>query len=123
MVTQRSNGGFRSSEEAFGEFLRRHEPDFDAFCRENGRFEPMLRVLYSLQLGASERAWAASDDRSMARAGTNHNAHARPDINQLFVQLHLGPRLAFQKVVGFRQTTVVVEPGRRGNLRNMNGGW
>lgn len=61
----------------------------------------------------------------MTDARANHHAHARVNLDQFVVQLHLGsltigPLLALQKVIGLCQSAVVVETGVGGNLGDVD---
>ena len=57
----------------------------------------------------------------MACAGPDHNADARMNIQLVIVKLHLGTRLAFQKVVRFGEPFVIVELAVQRDLGDMQG--
>ena len=56
----------------------------------------------------------------MPSTGPNHDAHSRFDWNHVFVELHACLGAAFQKVVGFCQSAVIVQLGIFRDFRNVN---
>lgn len=59
----------------------------------------------------------------MTRAGPDHDAGTRIDIELFVVELHFCTRFAFKKVIGFGELLVVVESIVQFNLGNMDGTW
>ena len=59
-------------------------------------------------------------DGSMPNAGRDHDAHARPERNQLIVQLHLRVLATLQNEIRFRQLLVVVSLRVLGDFRDVN---
>src|SRR5439155_8651839 len=59
-------------------------------------------------------------DRSVPRAGSNHDAGARANIEHLLIELHLRPRLALQEVIRLRQSLVIVQAVVQRDLRHVD---
>ena len=61
--------------------------------------------------------------RSMSRARSDHDAHARMNRYTLVIQLHFGVRTTLEKEIRFGQAFVVVQFGICRDLRNVNRCW
>jgi len=65
--------------------------------------------ILGVEFGANDDEHSHPTHRPVTRAWPHHHAHARCDVDQFLVQLHLCAGFAFEEIVHFSESRVVVQ--------------
>ena len=65
--------------------------------------------ILGIEFGANDDEHSHPTHRTVTRAWPDHHTHARCDVDQFLVQLHLCAGFAFEEIVHFSESLVVVQ--------------